>query len=260
MISKFFAAKGDLMRPLLMVHGISSNARKTYGVPRGMFGPHPQGLYSYLIKRGYQAGVDLFWYSYPTLNPIPISARRLRNEIERILNKSTYRDLDVLTFSLGGIIGKYYTISPLYQNEIHKLVMIAPPFFGSRWANWFRITFSRGENDLLFEGDGKALSPQILSYGNPFLRQLAQTPFPEKIETAIIALKAIPKQKDSLAYETLQWLINWTGEGDLVVPVESTRISVNHFYEISEELSLKAIHRYLPFNPRVQELVFQVLQ
>lgn len=243
-----------------MVHGIKSNARKTYGVPGCLFGPHPRGLYNYLIKRGYQAGVDLFWYSYPTLNPIPVSARRLQKEIERILCKSNYPDLDVLTFSLGGIIGKYYAVSPLYQNEIHKLVMIAPPFFGSPWANWFRMPFSRSDHDLIFEGDGKALSPQVLSYGNPFLKQLAYTPFPEKIETTIIALKAIPKQQSSLAYETLRGLINWTGEGDLVVPVESTRISVNHFYEISEELSIKAIHRYLPFNPRVQELVFQVLQ
>lgn len=248
------------MRPLLMVHGISSNARKTYGVPGCLFGPHPRGLYSYLIKRGYKAGVDLFWYSYPTLNPIPVSARRLRNEIEQILHKSTSPDLDVLTFSLGGIIGKYYTVSPFYQNEIRKLVMVAPPFLGSHWADWFKVTFSRSDHDLIFDGDGKALSPQVLSYGNLFLKQLARTPFPEKIETVIIALKAIPKQRSSLAYETLRWLMDWTGEGDLVVPLESTRIRVNHFYEISEELSLRSIHRYLPFNPRVQELVFQVLQ
>ncbi len=243
-----------------MVHGIKSNARKTYGVPGGLFKPHPRGMYSYLIKRGYKAGVDLFWYSYPTFSPIPVSARRLRNEIERILYKSSFQDLDLLTFSLGGIIGKYYAVSPLYQNEIHKLVMVAPPFLGSYWADWFTVPFSRSDRDLLFDGDGKALSLQVLSYGNLFLKQLAQTPFPEKIETSIIALKAIPKQQASLVYETLQWLIDWTGEGDLVVPVESTRIKVNHFYEISEELSLRAIHRYLPYNPRVQELVFRALQ
>ncbi len=248
------------MRPLLMVHGISSNARKTYGVPDGFFGPHPHGMYYYLVKQGYQPGVDLFWYSYPTLNPIPVSARRLKSEIERINKLTAISKLDILTFSLGGIIGKYYVVSPLYQNNISKLVMLAPPFLGSHWADWFRAPLTKSENDLMFEGDGKALSPQVLSFENPFLKKLAQTPFPEQIETTIIALKAVSNLQHSLVYDSFRWLTNWAGEGDLVVPIESSRIRVNHFHEITEELSLKAIHRYLPYNPRVQELVFQALQ
>lgn len=243
-----------------MVHGISSNAGRTFGVP-GFFGRlHPNGMYNYLIKQGYRPGIDLFWYSYPTLNPIPVSARRLKSEIEKVMKTASVQELDLLTFSLGGIIGKYYVVSPLYQDEVRKLVMIAPPFLGSHWADWFKTRFTQSADDLMFEGDGKALSPQVLSYKNPFLKKLAQTPFPDEIETTIIALKAVATHQHGLVYESLRWLTNWTGEGDLVVPVESTRIKVNHFYEITEELSLKAIHRYLPYNPRVQELVFQALQ
>lgn len=242
-----------------MVHGISSNAGKTYGVPDCFWGPHPDGMYNYLIKQGYRAGIDLFWYSYPTLNPIPVSARRLRAELKKI-NETSTEEPDVLTFSLGGIIGKYYVVSPLYQNKIHKLVMIAPPFLGSHWADWFRIPFTRSEKDLLFEGDGKALSPQVLSFENPFLKKLAFAPFPNEVETTVIAVKAVLKQPKSLIYEPFQRLTDWTGEGDLVVPLCSTRISVNHYHEITEELSLKATHRYLPYNRRVQELVWRALQ
>lgn len=243
-----------------MVHGISNNARKTYGVPGLFLKPHPNGMYDYLTKHGYQPGIDLFWYSYPTLNPIPVSARRLKSEIQNVMKITGAQELDLLTFSLGGIIGKYYAVSPLYQNEIRHLVMIAPPFQGSHWADWFRVSFTQSADDLVFEGDGKALSPQVLSFENPFLRKLALTPFPNSLETTIIAVKAVVTQQHSLVYESFRWLTNWTGEGDLVVPIESTRINVNHFYEITEELSLKAIHRYLPYNPRVQELAFQALR
>lgn len=248
------------MRPLLMVHGISSNARKTYGVPDFFGRPRPDGMYQYLIKKGYKPGIDLFWYSYPTLNPIPVSARRLKSEIEKVRKITAAKELDLLTFSLGGIIGKYYVVSHLYQNEICNLVMVAPPFLGSHWADWFKAPFTQSADDFVFTGDGKALSPQVLSFENPFLQKLAQTQFPDSIKTTIIALKAVATEQHSLVYESLRWLTNWTGEGDLVVPIESSRIKANHFYEITEELSLRAIHRYLPFNPRVQELVFQALQ
>lgn len=248
------------MRPLLMVHGISSNAGKTYGVPSGFFKPHTNGMYNYLVRQGYQPGINLFWYSYPTLNPIPVSACRLQSEVEKIIRKTGVGELDLLTFSLGGIIGKYYVVSPLYHNQIRKLVMVAPPFFGSHWADWFKRPFTRSSNDIMFEGDGKALSPQVLSYRNPFLKKLAEAEFPDSIETTIIALKAVSNREPKLVYDSFNWLTSWTGEGDLVVPVDSSRIHVDHFYEITEKLSLKAIHRYLPFNPRVQELVCRALQ
>lgn len=255
-----FYKKVIKIRPLLMVHGISSNARKTYGVPKGFLKQHPHGMYNYLVRYGYQPEVDLFWYSYPTLSPIPVSAHRLQTEIERIIKKTAVQELDLLTFSLGGIIGKYYAVSPFYQGGIRKLVMIAPPFFGSHWADWFKAPFVQSASDVMFKGDGKALSPQVLSFENPFLKKLAETEFPEQIETTIIALKAVSSQQPKLIFDSFHWLTSWTGDGDLVVPIESSRINVNHFHEITEKLSLRAIHRYLPFNPRVQELVLGALQ
>lgn len=248
------------MRPLLMVHGISSNARKTYGVPGRFLGPHPRGMYSYLTKQGYQPGIDLFWYSYHTLNPIPVSARRLQKEIQNVIRRTAGGKVDLLTFSLGGIIGKYFVVSPLYRDEIHKMVMIAPPFLGSHWADWFRTPFTHSAKDLVFKGDGKALSPQVLSYENPFLKELANTPFPKGIETTIIAVKAVSSQPNSLLYEPFRILTNWAGDGDLIVPVKSSQINVDSYHEITEELSLKALHRYLPYNPRVQAAALQGLQ
>lgn len=248
------------MRPLVMVHGISSNARKTYGVPGLIWKkPYRNSMYSYLVQKGYRPGIDLFWYSYRTLQPVSISARRLKEEIIKVQKATGEAKIDLLTFSLGGIIGKYYSVSPLYGNEIKKMIMIAPPFLGSHWADWFRAGLTSGKNDLMFAGDGQALSPQILSFNNPFLRELAKTTFPPEIDSTIIAVRTLIKTKLQPIANYVSWLTNWAGEGDIVVPVESTRIPVNQFFEVQEDFSPMAIHRFLPYNSKIQQLVSEEL-
>lgn len=249
------------MRPLLMVHGISSYARETFGVPEGIFKkPRKNSMYLYLQSLGYQPGKDLFWYTYWTYHPVPVLARRLHHELEKVKTISGNREIDILTFSLGGIISKYYLISPLYQDhQIKKLIMIAPPFLGSRWADWYKYAFTPSEKDMLFPGDGRALTPNVLSFKSPFLNALAKTPFPEEVETTIIAMKALTENINKPISQYVNWLTGWIGEGDTIVPVESTKVPVQHYYEIVEEFSLKAFHKYLPYHPRVQELVAKEL-
>ena len=248
------------MRPLLMVHGISSNARKTFGVPGRLFRKvRAKSMCWFLESLGYRPGYDLFWYSYRTLMPIPASARQLKKEIVRVREITGSREVDLLTFSLGGIIAKFYAVSSLYGNEIKRMIMIAPPFLGSHWADWVWVNFHHSKDDLLFPGDGRALSPQILKFNNLFLQELARTPFPAGIETTVIAGKTLVGAKNDPVSNYVRWLTGLVGEGDMVVPVESTRIRVDHYFEVAQEFSPGVIHKFLPSQPKIQRVVAQQL-
>ncbi len=250
------------MRPLLLVHGIGSNARETFGTPGRVFSRSlPGSMFEFLVRSGYVPRHDLFWFNYHTFRPIPESAGFLRSEIVKVLDVTGSESLDIITFSLGGIVAKYYSVSSIYQGEIGRLIMIAPPFLGSPWANWFQFQFAPSQKDQLFPGDGRALSPQVLRMGNPFLVQLADTPFPEAIETTVIALKALlSMDRRSLAAGYARWLNGWVGEGDLVVPVASTRVAADYYFEVLDDFSLRAVHKQLPFHPEIQALIKKQLE
>ncbi|MGE5583137.1 MAG: esterase/lipase family protein, partial [Bacillota bacterium] len=244
------------MRPLLLVHGVSSNARHTYGTP-GWLWKHPKkdSMFNFLLGRGYRPGQDLFWYSYPTLAPILSSARRLQTEIAGVQRISGSREVDLLAFSLGGIIGKYYLISPLYQNEIRKIIMIAPPFYGSRRADLCKTSFRKLNGDLLFPGDSHGLSVQILGAGHPLLLELAASPFPPGVKTTVIAMKIRLNERKGLDAWFQRRISAWIGEGDQTVAVESTNIAVDHRYIVEEDYSYRAEHGFLPRHPKIKEIV-----
>jgi hypothetical protein len=249
------------MRPLLLVHGITSNARHTFGAPGRIFKqPKPDSMVSFLLSQGYQPGKTLFWYTYPTLNPILRSARRLQQEIARVQAISESQEIDLLTFSLGGIISKYYIVSPLYQNEVRKIIMIAPPFLGSPRADLCKTKFNQEQKYFLFPGDSRTLSPQILSTNHPLLLELAKRPFPIRMQTAIIAMKIVIGENNDLCSRYQRFIAAWIGEGDQTVPVKSTKIDVNQHYIIVDNYSPGIVHGFLPNHPEIQNIVIKELK
>jgi hypothetical protein len=248
------------MRPLLLVHGLSGSAWETFGAPNKIFKkPSAGSMVLFLSGNGYHPGQDLFWYTYNSLRPIPFSARRLKDEIAKVHQITGCLEIDLVTFSLGGIVSKYYCISPLYTGEIHRMIMIAPPFLGSPWLNWLHTRFIPNESDMLFPGDGRALSPQILSFNNPFLLGLAKIPFPDTVDTTVIAARAVSTTRRDPLSSYARWLTSWFGEGDTAVPIKSTRVQVRHYFEVSEEFSYRMTHRFVPFHPKVKQLVLDQL-
>lgn len=243
------------------MHGLGGSALETYGAPNKLFkSPVVGSMTHFLAEQGYQPGRDLFWYTYNSFRPVPFSMRRLKEEIAKIRQSTGKAEVDLVTFSLGGVVSKYYCISPLYGNEIRHLIMISPPFLGSPWLNWLPARFIPSESDALFPGDGRALSPQILSVNNPFLLELAKVPFPEAVDTSIIAVRAtVTDRRDPLS-SYARWLTTWFGEGDTAVPIESTRIQVRHYFEVVEEFSYRMMHRFVPFHPEIQQLVLRQLR
>jgi hypothetical protein len=244
-----------------LVHGITSNARHTFGAPGCIFKqPKPESMVSFLLNQGYQSGKTLFWYSYPTLNPILRSARRLQQEIARVQAVSGSQEIDLLTFSLGGIISKYYIVSPLYQNEVRKIIMIAPPFLGSPRADLCKTKFKRDQKDFLFPGDSRALTPQILSTNHPFLLELAKRPFPTWIQTAIIAMKIVIGEDNDLFSRYQRLIAAWIGEGDQTVPVKSTKIAVNKHFIVVDNYSPEIVHGFLPNHAEIKKIVIDELK
>lgn len=246
------------MKPLLLVHGIASNARHTFGVPGLLFKKlKTESMYSFLLSEGYQPGENLFWFSYPTLDPILKSAKRLKLEIARARALSGSPTMDLVTFSLGGIIGKYYTASPFYQNDIHKLIMIAPPFLGSPRADFCKTEFHKNQSDLFLPGDSRAWTPLILGSRHPLLLELACCPFPSSIQTAIIAMKL---HVDEKKHPFQSRIAAWIGEGDQTVPVQSTEVAANRHYIVEDDYAPRKIHGFLPAHREIQKIVLQELQ
>jgi hypothetical protein len=249
------------MRPLLLVHGIVSNARHTFGTPGIFFKtPKPGGMFQFLLDQGYQPGRTLFWFSYPTLKPLLASARRLQQEIARVRVISGSQEIDLVTFSLGGIVGKYYAVSPFYQNEIGKLVMIAPPFLGSPKADFFKTRFRQNDRDLFLPGDSRALSPQILGSNHPLLLELAAHPFPSPVQTVIIAMKIEFGESNDLRSKFQRTIAAWIGDGDQTVPVASTEIAADLHYVVVDDYAPQKVHGFLPNHQEIQKIVIRELQ
>jgi hypothetical protein len=243
-----------------LVHGIMSNARDTFGTPGHIFQqPKTDSMCSFLLDQGYKPGQTLFWFSYPSLKPLLASARFLQNKIAHVQRVTGRDQVDLLTFSLGGIIGKYLAVSPLYRGEIAKMIMIAPPFLGSPKANLYKTSFDKSKSDLLFPGDSRAFTPQILGANHPLLLELAKRPFPPKIKTVVIAMKIIIGEKRDLRSCYHRYIASWVGEGDQTVPVKSTHIDVNQHYVVASNYSRGRTHGFLPNHAEIKRLVIKEL-
>ena len=246
------------MKPLLLVHGIVSNARATFGTPGYIFKePKVGGMFSFLLSHGYQPGKTLFWFSYHTLNPILKSAKRLKQEIAKARATSGSNEIDLVTFSLGGIISKYYVVSPLYQNEINKMIMIAPPFLGSPKANFCKTESDKNKRDLFLPGDSRAFTPMILGSNHPLLLELATYTFPSQIQTAIVAMKL---NIDESRNPFQRMIATWIGDGDQTVPVQSTKIVVNRHYIVEDDYAPEKVHGFLPSHKEIQKIVIKELK
>jgi PKD repeat protein/pimeloyl-ACP methyl ester carboxylesterase len=62
---------------------------------------------------------DTAWYTY------------LKIELDRILEGSSHKKVDIITHSMGGLLTRAYIQSDLYDNDIDKFVMIGTPNMGS---------------------------------------------------------------------------------------------------------------------------------
>ncbi len=121
--------------PVVLVHGALGSPDATWGSASDR-----KGLYSFLIGRGFEPGLTLFSVDYSDSPDGDYAAlyHRLHRVVERARATSGHQRVDLVTHSMGALLARYYTCSPLYQGGVRTLVMIAPPSGGSFAATALR--------------------------------------------------------------------------------------------------------------------------
>ena len=175
-------ARVDTSRPLVvLVHGLDADRNDC--IPIGE-----------LLR---QRGLQVAYFSYPGDQPIDDSAALLGRSMHSL--RARFRDLriDIVAHSMGGLVARDYVEGPDYAGGIDRLIMVAPPNGGSKWAH-LQTALSVQENYYLrrdepdwrwtwviTEGMGEAGSD--LLPGSDFLKQLNARPRRAGVKYTIIA-------------------------------------------------------------------------
>lgn len=103
----------------IVVHGLDCN--------RGNWFP----MAGYLESRGHQ----IAYFTYPSDQPLADSAALLRDEIAGLRGLYPNQLINVLTHSMGALVAREFVEGDGYlAGSIERLIMIAPPNHGSKWA------------------------------------------------------------------------------------------------------------------------------
>jgi Secretion system C-terminal sorting domain/Palmitoyl protein thioesterase len=127
-----------ILPPVLMVHGVWSSIR-SFGVMNSFLNSNP--TYRYKSNR-----LLRIWHSN-AIHPEPVQSQRDESDkvpagIDKLLatcaaNKISAGKVDILGHSRGGIFSRIYLQGNFvtYRNDIHKLITINTPHYGSHAAN-----------------------------------------------------------------------------------------------------------------------------
>jgi pimeloyl-ACP methyl ester carboxylesterase len=115
------SAPPDDTKPLVvLVHGLDSGAAFW------------QDLADVLAAEGHQ----LAYFDFPNDQPIADSAKLLARELQSLHEAHPNLQTALLTHSMGGIVARSYVEGPDYAGGIDRLILLAPPNQGSRYARW----------------------------------------------------------------------------------------------------------------------------
>lgn len=117
--------------PLILVHGLggSAEAFRTAG---------GTGLEQRLEQAGYVMGRDLFTLDYREDNNgdyVHVASAHLRPLVADVLDQTGAERVDLLGYSMGGLVARYYLGLPGEAARVRTLVLLASPSHGSFAAN-----------------------------------------------------------------------------------------------------------------------------
>jgi hypothetical protein len=119
--------------PVVLVHGLRGSGPSSWGEP-AKAGQRPTGVYRQLCNAGYVPGKTLFVCDYreDSLGDYrEIALCDLPAAIDAARAASGAAQVDLVTRSMGGLVGRSYVSSPGYRGDVRTLVMIATPNRGS---------------------------------------------------------------------------------------------------------------------------------
>ncbi len=145
LLGAVYGARSTGKRPVVLVHGYAMNRTNWLWLGRK------------LAARGLG---PLHGLSYFSPNAVADSAAKLGLYIERLCVDCGASEVDVVAHSLGGVIARYYIEKLGGAPRIRRLITIATPHRGTRWA---RFAVGRVRGDLAHE------SPLVVDLGPPRL-------------------------------------------------------------------------------------------
>lgn len=115
-------------------------------------------LWEALKNAGYQEGVDLFVFPYNWRVDNAETAQLLKNKIDEVQNITGKNKVDVIGYSMGGLIARYYIENELFLEDsdglnnidVDQVIFLATPHLGSTKSY---LTWEGGELGVKFPSD-----------------------------------------------------------------------------------------------------------
>lgn len=142
--------------PVILIHGLGGSAEAWDG---------RKGVLAALKRAGYELGRTLFLLDYKAENngDYTVVARDyLRSAIDSAMAASGASKVDLVAFSMGGLVARYYVNSELFRRDVRTLVLIASPGRGSFAANLIRtLDETNKPNSLISAGETGVESTEV---------------------------------------------------------------------------------------------------
>lgn len=176
------AAPLDGTKPLVvLVHGLDS-------------GP---GFWGDLSEPLRDEGYQLAAFDYPNDQPIAESGKLLASHLQSLSADHPRLRVDLLTHSMGGLVARSCVESPEFAGGVERLILLAPPNQGSRYARWNCFSEIAEHSSLWWNDpnwhwtwpfvDGVGEAGRDLQPESKFLTELNARPRREGVRYTIIA-------------------------------------------------------------------------
>ena len=172
----------DPDRPLvLLIHGLDCN--RSNWVP----------MTQLLEREGYQVG----YFTYPSDQPLADSTALLARHMAALRDVYPSVPMSVVAHSMGSLVARGYIEGDEYTGGIDRLILLAPPNQGSKWAT-YRVALEFEEHYLLWREqpdwqpswiitDGLGEAGRDLKPDSEFLQKLNDRPRRANVHYTIVA-------------------------------------------------------------------------
>ncbi len=153
--------------------------------------------WSSLAERLAAEGRQVAYFSYPSDQPLADSTMFLQRQFTALHEAYPSLSLNILAHSMGSLVVRAYLEGPDYAGGVDRLILIAPPNAGSKWAS-LRLALEIEEHWMLWKNepswhpawmimDGLGEAGRDLHPRSAFLDRLDQLPRREGVKYTIIA-------------------------------------------------------------------------
>ena len=175
------------------------------------------GMAQCLVGEGYQVA----YFTYPSDQPIADSGAFFASHMKALRAAHPRLAVNVLAYSMGGLVSRAYVEGPDYAGGIERLIMVGTPNTGSGWSRLRNVLevqehyhLWRHEPEwswtwMITDGFGEA--GRDLKPGSAFLRALNSRPRREGVKYTIVCGSQHPARK--VAADWIDCTAGWVAPG-----------------------------------------------